>query len=446
MSDCGNAVGFLHPQFLSLADDGGAVGKGASHRQHRKLVDQLRNFFSLNNGAFQHGTRYFHDAAWLELIHIFDRFANLGSHADQHTEHRCACGIQAEFANKQMSSGLRGCRCQPVSGRGEITGNSEVARLWNLIAKNRDGAVFIPRRANKEVTQHSLGVIARLRFLDNCGFSFGKKTGEQDCAFHLRAGDRHLIANSAQRAPANAQRWGLVGTFRGNVCSHPLQWSNDAIHRPPGKRSVSHQAALKCLPCEKSRHQPHGGSGVAAINVAGRRTEHSLFSMDDNCIALRLIDPNPERAQRINGTHTIVAHEESIEAANSVGQRTDDGGAMRNALVPGHGDFRVDVRCAFDAKFHLTFRIPSRPKPGRRNHPISGALVQQPDSFTRNEARFLRHQKDLVGIGIFHFGSRWEPPNINIALIRCVGAGDKSGFIRHRNAVREIALGRPRGR
>jgi hypothetical protein len=104
------------------------------------------------------------------------------------------------------------------------------------------------------------------------------------------------------------------------------------------------------------------------------------------------------------------------------------------------------VRCAFDAKFHLTFRIPSRPKPGRRNHPISGALVQQPDSFTPNEAIFLRHEKDFVGVGIFHFGSRWEPADINIALIRCIGAGNKSGFIRHRNAIREIALGRPRGR
>src|SRR5207302_6081343 len=102
---------------------------------------------------------------------------------------------------------------------------------------------------SKKVTQHSLGVIARLRFLDNCGFSFGKKTGEQDCAFHLRAGGRHLISDSAQRAPANAQRWGLVRAFRGNVCSHPLQWSDDAIHRPPGKRSVSHQAALEGLPC-----------------------------------------------------------------------------------------------------------------------------------------------------------------------------------------------------
>src|SRR5438552_15100902 len=159
------------------------------------------------------------------------------------------------------------------------------------------------------------------------------------------------------------QRWGLVGTFRGNVCSHPLQWSDDAIHRPLGKRSVSHQATLECLPCEKSRHQTHGGSGVAAINVGGWRTEHSLFSMDDNCIGLRLIDPNPERAQSINGTHTIVAHEESIEAANSVGQRTDDGGAMRNALVPRHGDFRVDVRCAFDAKFHVNLSNSQSPQP-----------------------------------------------------------------------------------
>src|SRR5213078_2149560 len=84
--------------------------------------------------------------------------------------------------------------------------------------------------------------------------------------------------------------------------------------------------------------------------------------MDDNCIGLRLIDPNPERAQRINGTHTIVAHEESIEAANSVRERTDDGGAMRNTLVPRHGDFRVDVRCAFDAKFHVLFPNPQPPQ------------------------------------------------------------------------------------
>ena len=119
---------------------------------------------------------------------------------------------------------------------------------------------------------------------------------------------------------------------------------------------------------------------------------------------------------------------------------------MRNALVPRHGDFRVDVRCAFDAKFHLIFESPAAPN-------LEGGIIRYPARLSSNptlspanEARFLRHKKDLVGVGIFHFGSRWEPANINIALIRCVGAGDKSGFIRHRNAIREIALGRPRGR
>ena len=118
--------------------------------------------------------------------------------------------------------------------------------------------------------------------------------------------------------------------------------------------------------------------------------------MDDNGIGLRLIDTNPQRAQGINGTHAIVTDEESIETANSIGERSDNGGPMRNALVPRHGDFRVDVRCAFDAKFHLTFRIPSRPKTGRRNHPISGALVQQRDYFTQKKRDAYGTRKILL--------------------------------------------------
>ena len=60
-----------------------------------------------------------------------------------------------------------------------------------------------------------------------------------------------------------------------------------------------------------------------------------------------------------------------------------------------------------------------------------------------NEARFLRHQKDLVGVGIFYLGPRRETANINVALIRRVGAGHKSGLIRDGNAIRQIALGCP---
>src|SRR5207237_9927978 len=101
---------------------------------------QLRDFFSLNDSAFHHCAVYFYDTARLELVHIFNRFPHLGSHAYQHTEHGRARGIQAELADEQMSSGLRGGRRQPVSRGGKITGNAAVARMRTLTGKKRDDA------------------------------------------------------------------------------------------------------------------------------------------------------------------------------------------------------------------------------------------------------------------------------------------------------------------
>jgi len=58
----------------------------------------------------------------------------------------------------------------------------------------------------------------------------------------------------------------------------------------------------------------------------------------------------------------------------------------------------------------------------------------------------LRHEKDFVRVGVFYFGARRKPANIDVALIRRVRAGHKSGLIRNRNTVRQIAFGRPRCR
>ena len=43
--DRGDAIGFLHPQFLGMPDNGGAAGKRARDSENRQFVDQLRNFF-----------------------------------------------------------------------------------------------------------------------------------------------------------------------------------------------------------------------------------------------------------------------------------------------------------------------------------------------------------------------------------------------------------------
>ena len=52
----------------------------------------------------------------------------------------------------------------------------------------------------------------------------------------------------------------------------------------------------------------------------------------------------------------------------------------------------------------------------------------------------LRNKKDLVGVRVFDFGSRRKPPNVDVALIGRVRAGDKAGLVRNWNAIRNIAL------
>src|SRR5690242_20860786 len=97
--------------------------------------------------------------------------------------------------------------------------------------------------------------------------------------------------------------------------------------------------------------------------------------MNHNRVRFRFIDPNPESAQSINGSQTIIAHEKSVQPTNPVGKSGNNGGAMRNALVTRHSNFRIDVRCSFNPKFHA-FRIPSHPNLGGSIMPTSGALVQ----------------------------------------------------------------------
>src|SRR5689334_3698395 len=81
--------------------------------------------------------------------------------------------------------------------------------------------------------------------------------------------------------------------------------------------------------------------------------------MNHNRVRLRFIDPNTESAQSIHSSQTIVAHEKSVQPTNPIGESGNNGGTMRNALVARHSDFRVDVRCAFNPKFHVPFESPA---------------------------------------------------------------------------------------
>ena len=73
-----------------------------------------------------------------------------------------------------MSPVLYGRRGQPVGGGREISRNSEIAGLGSLVTEDSDGAIFGSSGANKEITQHELGVIPGRRDLGHGGFALGK--------------------------------------------------------------------------------------------------------------------------------------------------------------------------------------------------------------------------------------------------------------------------------
>ena len=75
--------------------------------------------------------------------------------------------------------------------------------------------------------------------------------------------------------------------------------------------------------------------------------------MNDEHARLRLFDLNPERTQRVNRVHAIIARQKTAQDAHAIGKRSDNRGAMRNAFIARKRDLGVDARRSFYAEFHL---------------------------------------------------------------------------------------------
>ena len=69
-----------------MANDCCAICQGTGYCDYRQLVNQLRHFFALNNGALERDARDLDDSARFELTDIFDGFAHLRAHSQQYAE------------------------------------------------------------------------------------------------------------------------------------------------------------------------------------------------------------------------------------------------------------------------------------------------------------------------------------------------------------------------
>ncbi len=125
-----------------------------------------------------------------------------------------------------------------------------------------------------------------------------------------------------------------------------------AIHRPPRERGVAHQTTFKSLAGKQPGQQPHGGAGIAAVDFGCRRREDTLFAVNNDYVRLGLVDLDSQRAQCVDRVHAVFAGKKSMQRAYPVGERGNDRGPMRNALVARDSDFRFDARRSFYAQFH----------------------------------------------------------------------------------------------
>ena len=110
----------------------------------------------------------------------------------------------------------------------------------------------------------------------------------------------------------------------------------------------------KFCPASRPASKPHGGRGISAINFAGGRGQQSLLAVHDEHVRLGMLDLDAEAAHRLDGAEAIVAGQKAAQHADAVRKRADDDGAMRDALVAGDRDLRLDAGRSFNAKFHTT--------------------------------------------------------------------------------------------
>ena len=204
-----------------------------------------------------------------------------------------------------------------------------------------------------ERRQRPLGMVPGLRRLDHLRRTVGVQAGQQNGALHLGAGDGRLVRLAAQRRPADTQRRPAGGG--GDPCAHALQGVDDAPHRPAAQRGVTGDCACERMACQDTRQQAHGGSGVAGVQRRCRgpqAAEAPSRDGDRRAAVARATRFHPhldtERLQAPQGGCAVGAGRIVAYGGRSVGQRRQQGVAVRYGLVTGNPQLAADRTAGAD--------------------------------------------------------------------------------------------------
>ena len=264
-------VGFLDPQFLQAAHDGGALGEGGRHRQHQIFVDHRRRALRRHLDAAQ--LRGAHPELRHRLAGIAADLALLdrGAHFAQRREQAGAQRIGHDVGQNEVGALARSA--PPRSGTPPRTDRpaprpaAPCSSGWPVSAILRPWAPSRRRDdLRAEMLQHQLGMVAAGLGLDHGGDAGRGQPRQQHRGLDLGRGHRRAVEDR-QRIARALQRQRQPAALGAGDDLAPINssGSSDPPHRPRAQRGVAVEDRRDRAAGHRPHHQPAAGAGIAEI-------------------------------------------------------------------------------------------------------------------------------------------------------------------------------------
>ena len=106
---------------------------------------------------------------------------------------------------------------------------------------------------------------------------------------------------------------------------------------------------MTALPGDDPRQQPEQRAGVRAVDRRIRRAQAPQpDAVHAQLLVAELLDLDAERAHRVDGRHRVGGAPESLHVRLPLAEPAEQDGAVRDRLVPGHGNVPDDRDSRFD--------------------------------------------------------------------------------------------------
>ena len=161
--------------------------------------------------------------------------------------------------------------------------------------------------------------------------------------------------------------------------THLCERVDDAAHRPAAERGVAGERGLKRLGGEDSGEEAHGSAGVPGVEGAARGVEPAETHAVNFDGPVAGFDFYSEAAEAIQSAGAILGCGIIAEFARALGERGENGVAMRDRFIARNFDCAVDFAGRADCFFrHPGILACVAARFGEPTQPRVAVLLKQP--------------------------------------------------------------------